>query len=145
MRVYVYDIGTKSARPITEEGVGVHLGRVSPDGKYVVARDASASYMLYSLDGGPDRRLEGAHAGERPHSWSAEGDAVFAFERGKIPSRVFRIDVATGNRELWHAIGPRNPSGVNGINSLIISRDGRSFLASYMRMSAELYLARGVL
>jgi Tol biopolymer transport system component len=144
LRLYVYDLASKSMRPISEEGVGVHLGRVSPDGKYVIARNPSTSYTLYSLEGEPHRPLEGVQPGERPHNWSAEGDAVFAFERGKIPSSIFRIEIATGKRELWHAIGPRNPSGVSGINSMLISRDGRSFAASYMREISELYIARGV-
>jgi hypothetical protein len=124
--------------------VGVHLGKVSPDGKYVIARTSSTSYMLFSLEGGPHRPLEGVAPGERPHSWSAEGDAVFAFERGKIPSSIFRIEIATGKREFWHAIGPRNPSGVEGINSILMTGDGRSFVASYMRDLSELYIARGV-
>jgi predicted Ser/Thr protein kinase len=144
MRLYVYDLASKSARPISEEGVGVHLGRVSPDGKYVIARTPSTSYALYPLEGGPHRPLEGVAPGERPHSWSAEGDAVFAFERGKIPCSIYRIETATGNREFWHAIGPRNPSGVSGVNSMRMSRDGRSFVASYMRDISELYIARGV-
>jgi len=144
LRLYIYDLASKGARPISEEGVGVHLGRVSPDGKYVIARNPSTSYSLYSLEGGPSRPLEGLEPGERPHDWSPEGDAVFAFERGKIPSRVFRIDIATGAREFWHAIGPRNPSGVSSINSLLISPSGRSFAASYMREISELYIARGV-
>jgi WD40 repeat protein len=144
LRLYVYDLATKSARPISDEGVGVHLSRVSPDGKHVIARDQSISYTLYSLEGGPSRPLEGVEPGERPHSWSAEGDAVFAFERGKIPSSIHRIEIATGKREFWHAIGPRNPSGVSGMNSVLMSRDGRSFVASYMRDISELYIARGV-
>jgi hypothetical protein len=33
---------------------------------------------------------------------------------------------------------------VSGINSLLISRDGRSFAISYMRINSELYIARGI-
>ncbi|HXF58757.1 MAG TPA: hypothetical protein VN539_02935, partial [Candidatus Saccharimonadales bacterium] len=144
LRLYAYDLGSKSARPISEEGVGYHLGRVSPDGGVVLARDASGSCALYPIDGGPPRAVEGILPGERAHNWSAEGDAIFAFERGKIPSRVYRVEVATGKRELWHAVAPRNAGGVLGINSMLISPDGRSFVVSYMRVNAELYLARGV-
>jgi Tol biopolymer transport system component len=144
MRLHLYDLGSKTARPISEEGVGLHLGRVSPDGKGVLAKDSSGSYGIYPLDGGPPRRLEGVLPGERPHSWSAEGDAIFAFERGKIPSQVFRIEVETGKRDFWHAVAPRTPGGVSGINSLLISRDGRSFAISYMRINSELYIARGI-
>jgi WD40 repeat protein len=144
IRLYLYDLEGKSLLPISEEGVGLHLGRVSPDGKWVLAKGSSGAHAVFPLDGGSPRRLEGVLPGERPHSWSADGAAIFAFERGKIPSQVHRIDVATGKREFWHALAPRTPGGVSGINSLLISRDGRSFAISYMRVNCELYLARGV-
>jgi len=144
IRLYVYDLESKSARPISDEGVGLHLGRVSPDGKGVLAKDSSGDHAIFPLDGGSPRPLEGILPGERPHHWSPEGDAVFAYERGKLPCSIHRVEVATGKREFWHAVSPRSPGGVSGINSLLIGRDGRSFVISYMRVHGELYLARGL-
>ena len=145
MRLYLYDLASEQLRPISEEGVGANLGKVSPDGRVAIAKTVSGSYLLCPTDGGTPRALQRIHPGERPHNWSADGTAVFAYERGKIPARIFRVDIATGERELWHAVAPRNPSGVSGINSLLLTEDGRSLVVSYTRTSGELYIARGIL
>ena len=145
MRLYLYDLASERLRPVSEEGIGANLGKVSPDGRFAIARTVTGSYVLCPTDGGPPRPLEGIHPGERPHNWAADGTAVFAFERGKIPARIFRVDIATGERELWHAVTPRNSSGVSGINSLLLTEDGRSLVVSYTRTSGELYIARGIL
>ncbi len=68
---------------------------------------------------------------------------MYAFERGKIPAQVFRIDIATGKREPWLTVTPRNSSGVSGVNSVTLTRDGRSYSMSYSYMLSELYLASG--
>jgi len=145
MRLYIYDLASEQVRPISEEGVGTNLGKVSPDGRLALARSARGSYALYPTEGGAPKPLQGILPGERPYNWDADGTAIFAFERGKIPARIFRVDVATGGRELWHAVTPRTPSGVSGIDSLLLTENGRSLATSYMRNSAELYIARGLL
>jgi serine/threonine protein kinase len=145
MRLYLYDLASERLRPISEEGMGANLGKVSPDGRLAIARTVGGSYVLCPTDGGSPRPLEGIHPGERPHNWAADGTAVFAYERGKIPACIFRVDIATGERELWHAVTPRKSSGVSGINSLLLTEDGRSLAISYTRNSGELYIARGIL
>jgi predicted Ser/Thr protein kinase len=145
IRLYQYDLEAAEARVVSGEGVGSHLSRVSPDGRLVVAKIADGSHVLHPLDGSPPRALQGILPGERPHDWSADGSAIFVFERGKIPARIFRIEIETGKRELWHAITPRNPSGVLGFNSILLAMDGRAFAGSYMRSTSELYIARGLL
>jgi Tol biopolymer transport system component/predicted Ser/Thr protein kinase len=144
IRLYHYDLASESLRPISEEGVGVRLGRVSPDGKRVMALTAAGTYALYPIDGGPPQALDGIEPGERPHDWSADGTAIFAFERGRIPARIFRVEIATGKRELWHAVTPRSSSGVTGLNSLLLTHDGHAHVASYQRINAELCIARGI-
>jgi len=143
IRLYRYTLDSGVLEVISEEGLGSHLSRVSPDGRFVVAKVADGSHVLFPLDGSASRPLEGIHPGERPHDWSGDGTAIFAFERGRIPARIFRVDVATGKREFWHAISPRNPSGVSGFNSINLAMDGRACIGSYMRSTCELYIARG--
>jgi WD40 repeat protein len=144
MRLYHYDLKSEQLRPISEEGVGTNIGRVSPDGRLLIARDVNGAYALYPTQGGTPQPLEGILPGERPNNW-ASGSAVYIYERGKVPARIFRMEIATGKRELWDAVSLRNLSGVTGINSILLTEDGRSHVASYVRISAELYIARGML
>jgi dipeptidyl aminopeptidase/acylaminoacyl peptidase len=145
IRLYRYDLSSGGLEVISGEGFGSHLSRVSPDGRFIVSKTGDGSQALVPLDGSPPRVLEGILPGERTYDWSPDSSAIFAFERGKIPARIFRVDVATGKRELWHAISPRNPSGVSGFNSIGLAMDGRACVGSYMRSTSELYIARGAL
>jgi Tol biopolymer transport system component len=142
-RLHRYDLQRQTLEPITEEGVGRILCRVSPDGRFVIANDASGVFHIYPVEGGAPRALEGIEPGERPIQWDPDGSGVFVFERGRIPSRVHRMDLATGRRDLCFEITPRNVSGVDGINSVCLTPDGRSYATSYTQGLSELYLARG--
>ena len=143
IRLYRYDLGSGGLEIISDEGIGSHLSRVSPDGRHVVSKIADSSHVIIPLDGSAPRPLEGVLPGERPHDWSPDSQAIFVFERGRIPARIFRVEIASGKREFWHAISPRNPSGVSGFNSIGLAMDGRACVGSYMRATSELYIARG--
>ena len=61
------------------------------------------------------------------------------------PSHVYRIELATGHRELWKELGPSDRAGVFGISSIQISRDGRAYAYAASRaVTSELYLVEGL-
>lgn len=143
-RLYRYDLDRHSLTPITEEGVGRRLSGISPDGRFVVSDSPDGSFALYSLDGGESRPLRGIEKSERPAQWTADGKAIYFFERGTIPCRVHRVDVETGARELWATITPRFRSGVEGVNAVYLTPDGEKYTFNYAQRLSTLYLARGL-
>ncbi|MFZ0277836.1 MAG: hypothetical protein WA254_22275 [Candidatus Sulfotelmatobacter sp.] len=44
-----------------------------------------------------------------------------------VPTRIFRVDIATGKHELWKEIAPADPAGVQSIVSANLSADGKSY------------------
>src|SRR5262249_19161559 len=100
-RFYALEIESGKARPITPEGSGLFSGSaLSPDGRTVAARGADGKSYLFDVEGGPPRPLLGAENLSFIR-WCADGKSVFAGS-GSIKSyKVYRLNLATGRRELW--------------------------------------------
>jgi hypothetical protein len=144
LRLYELDVETGAQRVFSEEGVSPYDILVSPDGQFVGARGPDLTFMLYSVDGGTPRPLRGVKERERPVGWSSDGSAVFAFERGGLPARVFRIDVATGERKLFRELSPSDPTGVEGLTIVRMTPDESTFVYSYPQSLSDLYVIEGI-
>lgn len=57
---------------------------------------------------------------------------------------MYRLDLATGRRELRRELMPPDPAGVLMIRPPHISSDGKSYAYSYRRTLSELFLADGL-
>jgi hypothetical protein len=68
----------------------------------------------------------------------------FVMERKGLTFSIFRLDVESGRRDLWKEIVPPDPAGFWGITSFFIAADGKSYVYSYMRTMADLYLVSGL-
>jgi hypothetical protein len=146
-RLYVKDLAGGPPRPIGPEGGGVPwLSKpISPDGAWVFASGADGKIFLYRVEDGQARPLPGINAGDRPLQWAPDGRGIYVLERRKGTAfGVYRIDAATGRRDLWKEIVPSDTAGLFGISSLFIAADGKSYVYSYHRTLADLYLVSGL-
>jgi hypothetical protein len=57
---------------------------------------------------------------------------------------VYRIDVATGQRQVWRELGPSDPTGTPRVGVIAISPDGRVYAYGYGRSDSDLFLVSGV-
>ncbi|MBK9088822.1 MAG: serine/threonine protein kinase [Holophagales bacterium] len=103
---------------------------VSPDGgsiAYGTSWDKDAREIrLCRLGDAACRPLPLESAGT-PCQWSADGRSLFLRERGGIPVRVTRYEIATGARTDWLRLGPEDATDVIGIDDVALSRDGRAY------------------
>ncbi len=144
-RLYVYEIPSGRPRAISPEGFR-SLGRpISPDGRWVVAvRDSVEDLFLISTEGGPSRTIPDTKS-LAPICWTADGESIFAFERGSLPARTVRIEVATGRRELWRELVPEGTSGLVTVNPILMTPDGLWYVYGYRRAAAsDLYVVEGL-
>ena len=93
-------------RPITPEGIrpGRATKPISPDGQWVFANGPDGALYLYPVESGQSKLLPGALPGDRPFQWTSDSRAVYVMERKGIAFSIFRVDVATGRRDLWKEI-----------------------------------------
>ena len=147
-RLYVKDLAGGRPRPIGPEVVPSFnfLGTkpISPDGEWIVASGADGKISLYGVENRQARLLPGANPGDRPLQWTADGRGVYVLKKKGTTFSVFRIEVATGRRDLWKEIVPPDTAGLSGISSFFIAADGRSYVYSYSRTLSDLYLVSGL-
>jgi hypothetical protein len=120
------------------------LSTVSPDGRFVAAAMASGQIAVLSLDGGEARSVPGSGPNDLPIGWTADGSQLFLFDPSELPTRVHKVDVATGRRELWREILPLDRVGVAGCERVLVTPDGTAYAYSYAQFRSDLYLVRGL-
>lgn len=145
-RLYELDLAGGKTRPLTPYGV-VSLPfsfPLSPDGREVVAQDGEGRWWIYPVGSGTPRLVPGVSPGDELVRWCADGRAVFIWRRFDTPVRVFRLDIATGQRRLLREISFPDPEGIYTLSSLLLTPDGSSYVYSYGRMVSTLYLVEGL-
>ena len=143
-RLFVQDVAGGKARAITPEGVSFLFDAASPDGKTIVARGTEGKIDIYSVTPDEPRVVPGLDRADIPLRWTADGGSIFVYRPSAPPLRVEKVDVKTGQRTLWKEIRPPDPSGVVQVGPIQISKDEKSYVYSYRRALAELYLATGL-
>jgi hypothetical protein len=117
---------------------------VSPDGKFVFARDVESKGVLYPLDGSQAEEVRGLQPREDFGGWAADSRNIYVFRPDVYPVKVFRLDVTTGARKLIREIMPGDPVGLDSVYSVRVSHDEKSIAYSYQRSLSELYLVTGL-
>ena len=144
VRVYVQDLKGGEPRAITPEGFGESHNAVSPDGQWICARDiANQKWELFPADGGEPRTIPGTEQNDRVIQWTPDGKSIYVAQFGNI-ARIFKLDLATGKRELWKTLTPADPAGAGGIGPILITPDGKSYVYSLYRDLTSLYLVQGL-
>ncbi len=114
-RMYHQSLEDGQPVAVTPEGSTVHPGftTVSPDGAYLLALTPTAdAYAMYPLHGGQARSVKGLSTTDEVVNWSADGMYLFAYRRAEVPARVYRIEIASGKRELFKVVSPPDLAGV---------------------------------
>ena len=144
-RLYLQDIAGSKPLPIAPEGVNGTSFAISPDGQMVAAIGPDLKGYLYPTSGhGDPRSIPGLEAGDLPTSWAQDGKALFVYQTGEVPAKVYRLDLPSGKRTLWKQLVPGDPAGVATIGPILVTPDGKTFVYGFHRTLADLYLVEGL-
>ena len=144
VRFYVYDMGTGKSEPISPEGVNGTSFAVSPDSQQIAGIGPDKKGYLYPAAGGDPRLILGLNPGEQPITFSTDGRALYIYQPGELPARVYRLDMQSGQRTLWKELMPYDPAGVENIGPILMTPDAKTCVFGYHRMLADLYLVEGL-
>jgi Tol biopolymer transport system component len=145
VRFYVYDVASGKSEPISQEGVNGTAFVISPDSQQIASIGPDQKGYLYPVTAaGTPRAIAGINQGEQPITWSADGKSLYIYQPGELPARVYRLDVATGQRTLWKELMPADPAGVENIGPILMTPDAKTCVFGYHRMLADLYLVEGL-
>jgi serine/threonine protein kinase/Tol biopolymer transport system component len=142
-RLYVLDIETGKARPITPEGIAVFVNfALSPDGKSVVAPAADGKHYLYDVAGGPARPVPALSKDFFVIRWCADGHSLFVGTGGIRSLKVYRLDLSSGRKEFWKEFSAS--AGDSGEMTVIPTPDGKSYVYGYTKWASDLFVAEGL-
>jgi hypothetical protein len=145
LRLWVQDAdGGGLPQPISPEGTSVrYRGCISPDGKQVAARDPGGKITVYPVAGGTPFAVPNVQEGDLPVHWTPDGRALLV-GRLEVPTPVFVIDLATGQRKLFKLFSPADTTGLFGNSPPNFSRDLKSYVYNYQRVTSDLYIVDGL-
>jgi eukaryotic-like serine/threonine-protein kinase len=143
-RIYRLDLSGGAPRPIGPEGTSLwpYSTAVSPDGRFVLARQKRADRAVASLlplDGGEPREIPGWSGGS-PVQWSVDGRSLYV---STFSGEAWLVDIESGQKRLWKTFAPGFGPGA-GQNRLRVTPDGKAYVYSMPRAFSELYLVEGL-
>jgi len=143
-RAYVAEIGGDAPRGITPEGITNNAEQVplSPDGTRVAFRSPDGTITVYSTRGDAPAAATGFAPGEMPVAWTGDGHSLLLLER-KPERRLISVDPATGRRAVFMMFKPSDPA-LSGPSQIVLTPDGRSYVANYGRRQDTLFLVEGL-
>jgi hypothetical protein len=145
-RSYIQDTETGRLQAIAEPGMLATL--VAPDGQRVLVADPIGGYLIWPLDGSKPLPVDGLDNQDRPIQWSADGRFLYLRRPDEATVQIDRFNLATGRRESWKELTPRDPAGVIGVatgrGELAMTRDGKSYVFTYWTGLRDLFLVNGL-
>jgi Tol biopolymer transport system component len=141
-RSYEYTIASGKLRPLTPEGTAGTL--VSPDGRLLVAA-TGAKWMVWPVDGGEPRDVNGLLAQDAISAWAADGRSLFVSGPTTIWGRdIAKLDLATGRRDRLLTFGPSDQAGVRVVMPPLVSADGRTYAYRSSYSFSDLFVGDGI-
>jgi eukaryotic-like serine/threonine-protein kinase len=141
-RCYVLDIAGGEPKAVTPEGIT--CGPSSPDGHFVVGVGANSAVAIYPVGEGSPRSIPGLEAGFQPLQWSQNSSFLYGYHPGELPSKIYKVEIATGKQTMVQELRPGAPAGVVIVAPIVVSRDGTRFVYSYNQALSVLYLISGL-
>ena len=144
-RLFHKSLESGEVRPVTPPGVELNEPKsLSPDGQSVVVRSPEGKLTRYAIDGGEGTPVLGEHPEDFPIRFDETGEFLYVLQFGRLPSPVYKIDLATGERTLLRELSPSDPAGVFDVDKLFMTADGSAYVYSYRRFLSELMVVDGL-
>jgi len=141
-RLYLRDFAGGKPRALTPEGY-TGVGISAPDGKWTIVRGPDRRRYLYPIAGGEPTPIAGVEPQDAIDQRSADGRYLFIHRNSETPLKSYRLEIATGRKELWRTVVPSDPAGVWSLGGGP-TPDGESYLYGFIRTLSDLYLVEGV-
>jgi sugar lactone lactonase YvrE len=143
-RMYAQDLSGGAPRPFGPENFGIG-GPISPDGKTALLNTRDHKWLFYPVAGGEPRPIPGIGPDVIDVlRWDASGRALFLRKEKPPGVEIWRLDVETGRQEKLAAIGPSDPTGTDGIDTIGLTADGKTYAYSIMRQLSTLFVVSGL-
>jgi len=139
-RNYLQDAAGGPPTPVTPEGVS---GLLWLDGKSIFVF-GDETVRLYPIDGGQPKEIKSPLLIRAGRNAAPGGRYLFGALRSEVPLKIYRIDPATGEKQMWKELAPVDRAGVYNVAQLFVTPDARWYAYSYVRDLSDLYMVEGL-
>jgi len=144
-RLFYKNLDSGEVRSVTPPGVElIEPKSMSPDGESVVVRGPDGRLTRYQIAGGEGSPIAGERPEDFPIRFDESGESLYVMQIGFLPSPVYKINLATGERTLWRELSPSDPAGVFDVDKLFMTADGSAYVYSYRRFLSDLFVVDGL-
>lgn len=142
---HIYHQEINGGKPVrflpSEKGVKMLSGNViSPNDEFAVLTNAENRLALFRISDGTSSALKNLEDDFYLIRWAGDGESLFIWRRGAVPAIVYKYDLATGKKEKWLELMPKDSRGVYQIGGIKLTPSGKTCIYSYSREFSELYL-----
>ncbi|MCI0412087.1 WD40 repeat domain-containing serine/threonine protein kinase [bacterium] len=117
---------------------------ISRDGEFLLMQNSEGKSFSFALATQAVTPIPELEPDEIPFQWTGDGSNVLVLNRFVLPSKVFKVNISTGERQLFREVRPPDLTGVTSIRSILFFRDETSFAYSYQRQLSTLYLVENL-
>ncbi|MFY9551866.1 MAG: protein kinase [Thermoanaerobaculia bacterium] len=142
LRLYLRDFPGGASRALSPEGYFTLYG-VSPNEQWAAAVGPDRKTVLYPIAGGEPRIVPGMGPNEGVAQFCGDSRCLYVYRQGEAPANVYKLDIATGRRELWRTLMPADATGVSEISPLV-NPNGDAYVYRFFRAPGDLYIMDGV-
>src|SRR4029079_2385819 len=139
--VFQQDIPDGEPKPVLEPGI--LPAAMTRDGKMVLAINGERKWRWYPLSGEASQPGPGLEELDDPTGvvgWSIDGTALCVRSGTAVPSRIDRVEIATGRRTLLAEVGPADRTGLFVFSPTTVSKDGAQYAYSYSKRLSTLFV-----
>jgi eukaryotic-like serine/threonine-protein kinase len=134
---YVTDMNGSTPRFVSP--VRILDSGMAPSGRsFLVLRNGA--WVLVSVGDGSTKPATGVQTGDFPIAWSSDPEHVFVQVGTATGFSIYKVDLVSGQRELWQTVTPRDQVGLRLTTSpTAITPDGRWMAFTYGNQLGQLY------
>ena len=88
--------------------------------------------------------MTGNTTGDVPIGWSEDGRALYLYREGEGHFQIYRHDLAAGKSTLFKELKPSDLAGIDSMNSVLFTPNGKWYAYSYQRNLSHLFMIDGV-
>ena len=110
----------------------------------MISKNNADGILAFPLVGGVPKTLVAQKTDFNPVQWSEDGSSLYGYHIGEFPSKVYTLNLASGDERVVQELKPGSPAGVAMVAPVVVSRDGQNFAYSYNQTISVLYLVSGL-
>jgi WD40 repeat protein len=117
---------------------------VTADGGRVIANPANGAPVFIDVADGRVRPIPGLDGDDLPLGLSEDERHIFIQGARTVPSAIYKVNLETGQRELWAELAPPDPAGIFTVDRVSLSADGMTQVYSNRRQLSSLRILEGL-